>query len=83
MLKRACGKGARPLYLVCRQVHLCDEGPADRVMVADNDAGEDDIVDGVGDVTDGDHDVGVDEAGQGGLDKEDCQTKCGVDNFSN
>ena len=62
-------------YLVACQVHLCDERPADRVMVADNDAGEDDVVDGVGDVTDRDHDVGVDEAGHGGGDKEDCQTK--------
>ena len=43
-------------------------------MVADNDAGEDDVVDGVGDVTDRDHDIGADEAGQGGGDKEDCQT---------
>ena len=43
-------------------------------MVADDKAGEDDVVDGVGDVADGDHDVGVDEAGQGGLDEEDCQT---------
>ena len=44
------------------------------VIVADNDAGEDDIVERIGDVTDGDHDVGVDEAGQRGMDKEDSQT---------
>ena len=49
------------LDLVTRQVEFVDEGLADLVIVADNNAGEDDIVECIGDVTDGDHDEGVDE----------------------
>ena len=62
-------------YLVGCQVHFCDEGPADGVLVADDNTRKDDIVHGVGDVASGDNDEGVEEAGHGGLDKEYSQTK--------
>ena len=61
------------LDLVTCQVEFGDEGSADWVIVADNNARKDDIVEWIGDVTGRDEDVGVDEARQGGKDEEKSQ----------